>query len=133
MPSTWQPGSKPSAATYGAQILAADSTRRAVPAYVWQELDRVYVRGKAQAVAVFTPVERAGDIGMARMAQLERWALVLSAYRAQQWAEGQTLLAPLLAADTKKVLYQLYAKRLASMALQPKDPKWDGATRFDTK
>ena len=78
-------------------------------------------------------MERAGDIGMAQMAQLERWALVLSAYRAQQWAEGQTLLAPLLAADTKKVLYQLYAKRLASMALQPKDPDWDGAIRFETK
>ena len=42
-------------------------------------------------------------------------------------------LAPLLAADTKKVLYQLYAKRLASMALQPKDPDWDGAIRFETK
>lgn len=118
---------------YGAQILATESTRRAVPTCVWQELDRVYVRGKAQAVAVFTPVGRSGDIGMAQLEQLERWALVLSAYRAQQWAEGQTLLAPLLAEDTKKVLYQLYAKRLASMALQPKDPDWDGAIRFETK
>jgi adenylate cyclase len=100
---------------------------------VWQELDRVYVRGKARAVAIFTPVGRGGDVGVAQRAQLERWALVLSAYRAQQWAEGRTLLAPLLAADTKKVLYQLYAKRLASMALQPKDPDWDGAIRFETK
>ena len=118
---------------YGAQILAAETTRKAVPTYVWQELDRVYVRGKARAVAIFTPVGRAGDVGVAQRAQLERWALVLSAYRAQQWAEGQTLLAPLLAGDTKKLLYQLYAKRLASMALQPKDPAWDGAIRFDTK
>ena len=118
---------------YGTQILVAETTRQAVPTYVWQELDRVYVRGKARAVAIFTPVGRGGDVGVAQRAQLERWALVLSAYRAQQWAEGRTLLAPLLAADTKKVLYQLYAKRLASMALQPKDPNWDGAIRFDTK
>lgn len=118
---------------YGAQILVAESTRRAAPLYVWQELDRVYVRGKARAVAIFTPVGRSGDVGVAQLAQLERWALVLSAYRAQQWAEGRTLLAPLLAGDTKKVLYHLYAKRLASMALQPKDPDWDGAIRFDTK
>lgn len=118
---------------YGAQILASESTRQAVPTYIWQELDLVYVRGKAQAVAIFTPVGHGGDVGVAYLAQLERWALVLSAYRAQQWAEGRTLLAPLLAADAKKVLYQLYAKRLASMALQPKDPDWDGAIRFETK
>ena len=46
---------------------------------------------------------------------------------------GRNLLAPLLAADAKKVLYQLYAQRLASMALRPQDPEWDGATRFETK
>jgi adenylate cyclase len=43
------------------------------------------------------------------------------------------MLAPLLSADAKKVLYQLYAQRLASMSLQPGDPQWDGATRFETK
>jgi adenylate cyclase len=118
---------------YGAQVLATDTTRQAAPLFVWQELDRVYVRGRANAVAVFTPVARAGEPGPAQLAQLQRWELVLSAYRAQQWAEGRTLLAPLLAADAKKVLYQLYAKRLASMALQPKDPNWDGAIRFETK
>ncbi|TPG24814.1 CHASE2 domain-containing protein [Variovorax guangxiensis] len=118
---------------YGAEILATDATRQAASRYLWQELDLVYVRGKARAVAVFTPVARVDEAGPALLAQLERWDLVLSAYRAQQWAEGRTLLAPLLTVDAKKVLYQLYAKRLASMALQPKDPDWDGAIRFETK
>jgi adenylate cyclase len=45
----------------------------------------------------------------------------------------KTCWAPLLAADAKKVLYRLYAERLASLALQAKDPDWDGATRFDSK
>ena len=43
------------------------------------------------------------------------------------------MLSALAAANAKKVLYQLYAQRLASMSLQPKDPEWDGATRFDSK
>jgi adenylate cyclase len=64
---------------------------------------------------------------------LARWAEVLAAYRRQDWAVGRNLLAPLLVADAKKVLYQLYAQRLASMALRPQDPNWDGATRFETK
>jgi len=118
---------------YGAEILATDSTRQAASRYVWQELDLVYVRGRGRAVDIFTPVALVEEAGPAHLAQLERWALVLSAYRAQEWAEGRALLAPLLKVDAKKVLYQLYAKRLASMALQPKDPDWDGAIRFETK
>jgi adenylate cyclase len=43
------------------------------------------------------------------------------------------LLAPLLSANAKKVLYRLHAERLASLALQPKDSGWDSATRFDGK
>jgi adenylate cyclase len=39
----------------------------------------------------------------------------------------------MLAANAKKVLYRLYAERLASISLQPKDPAWDGATQFDSK
>jgi adenylate cyclase len=115
---------------YGVEIVASGATRELAPGCIWQELDSVLVKGKAQAVAVFTPL--AGDAAPAAQ-QLERWAEVLAAYRRQDWAMGRNLLAPLLAADAKKVLYQLYAQRLASMALRPQDPNWDGATRFETK
>ena len=121
---------------YGVEIVASATTRELAPGYVWQELDSVLVKGKAQAVAVFTPL--AADAAapaqqLVQKAQLERWAQVLEAYRRQDWAVGRSLLEPLLAADAKKVLYQLYAQRLASMALRPQDPGWDGATRFETK
>jgi len=128
---------------YGVEIVASGATRDAAPGFVWQELDSVRVKGKAQAVAIYTPL--AAQVGTGTDAgtdtdaqdttrqQLERWREVLAAYRLQDWALGRNLLAPLLAADAKKVLYQLYAQRLASMALRPQDPDWDGATRFDTK
>jgi len=119
---------------YGVEIVASGATREAAPGFVWQELDSVRVKGKAQAVAIYTPLvpEAAAEAQDTRQ-QLDRWSQVLAAYRRQDWALGRNLLAPLLAADAKKVLYQLYAQRLASMALRPQDPDWDGATRFDTK
>ncbi len=43
------------------------------------------------------------------------------------------MLESLRERDAKKVLYRLYAQRLASMKLLPKTPGWDGATRFDSK
>jgi adenylate cyclase len=115
---------------YGVEIVASGATRELAPGCIWQELDSVLVKGKAQAVAVFTPL---AGVAAPAAQQLERWAEVLAAYRRQDWAMGRNLLAPLLAADAKKVLYQLYAQRLASMALRPQDPNWDGATRFETK
>jgi adenylate cyclase len=119
---------------YGVEIVASGATRELAPDYVWQELDSVLVKGKAQAVAVFTPLAARTPEAVEQAQQmLARWAEVLAAYRRQDWAVGRNLLAPLLVADAKKVLYQLYAQRLASMALRPQDPNWDGATRFETK
>jgi adenylate cyclase len=124
-------------AYYGVEIVASGATRELAPGFVWQELDSVLVRGRAQPVSVFTPLalepgqESGGDPLQAET--LQRWAEVLAAYRRQDWATGRNLLDPLLAEDAKKVLYQLYAQRLASMALRPQDPEWDGATRFESK
>ncbi|MGJ7502321.1 CHASE2 domain-containing protein [Variovorax sp. ZT5P49] len=119
---------------YGVEVVASGATRELAPDYIWQELDSVRVKGKAQAVAVFTPLAARTPEAVAQTQQLlDRWSEVLAAYRRQDWAMGRNLLAPLLAADAKKVLYQLYAQRLASMALRPQDPDWDGATRFETK
>ncbi|PIF75747.1 adenylate cyclase [Variovorax sp. 54] len=120
---------------YGVEVVASGATREAAPGFVWQELDSVRVKGKAQAVAIYTPLSAqvGAEAQDTTRLQLDRWSQVLAAYRRQDWALGRNLLAPLLAADAKKVLYQLYAQRLASMALRPQDPDWDGATRFDTK
>lgn len=125
-------------AHYGVEIVASGATRDLAPGCLWQELDSVLVKGRAKAVAVYTPLsadtERAeGPAAEQQSEQLQRWAQVLDAYRRQDWAMGRSLLDPLLAADAKKVLYQLYAQRLASMALRPLDTGWDGATRFETK
>jgi adenylate cyclase len=124
-------------AHYGVEIVASGATRELAPGILWQELDSVLVKGKAQAITVFTPLgpDAAAQTAAAQQQadQLHRWAGVLEAYRRQDWAAGRNLLDPLLAADAKKVLYQLYAQRLASMALRPYDPEWDGATRFETK
>jgi adenylate cyclase len=118
---------------YGVEVIASAATRRAAPAFAWQELDLVRVKGKAQTVAIFAPLARLAALNPEQRALLERWPQVLAAYRAQDWAAAQALLAPILASDAKKVLYQLYAERLTSMALRPPHPDWDGATRFETK
>ncbi|MDF1485199.1 adenylate/guanylate cyclase domain-containing protein [Ramlibacter sp. H39-3-26] len=117
--------------TYGVEIVVSDSTHAQAPAYTWQELDRVRVKGKAQAVGIYQPLPAADAQQME--AELAGWAAFLAAYRAQDWPRCQALLQPLRAAHPQNHLYQLYQQRVQAMCVLPFDPTWDGATNFDTK
>lgn len=119
--------------TYGVAVVASESTVRAVPTYVWQELDLVRVKGRQQAVTIFSPIGLRSDMTQDAAQRLADWTEVLAGYRAQNPARVTPLLDKLMAADAKKVLYRLYAERLASMESRPFDPGWDGATKFESK
>ncbi len=118
---------------YGVAIVASESTAMAASAYAWQELDLVRVRGRQQAVTIHAPAGLHAELKPQESRALGYWADVLAAYRAQQPAKAQPLLDSLIAQDAKKVLYRVYAERLASMSLRPYDTEWDGATRFESK
>jgi len=119
--------------TYGVDIVASETTRAQSDEFAWQELDKVRVKGKEQAVAIFWPMARADQLGEQQAAELASWNRLLAAYRAQDWSACDEHIANLQRANPTKYLYQLYAERVASMRLLPHDPDWDGATNFETK
>jgi adenylate cyclase len=118
---------------YGVDIVVSESTRKLAPEFAWQELDRVRVKGKEQAVAIFWPLAPADRLDKAHQDELKTWAAFLKAYRAQGWDQCDVLLLNLQRMNAKKYLYELYSERVASMRLLPFDPEWDGATNFETK
>jgi adenylate cyclase len=118
---------------YGVDIVVAESTRKIAPEFAWQELDRVRVKGKEQAVAIFWPLAPADRIEKAHQDELKAWGVFLKAYRAQDWDQCDVVLLNLQRMNPKKYLYELYSERVASMRLLPFDPEWDGATNFETK
>jgi adenylate cyclase len=118
---------------YGVDIVVSESARKLAPDFGWQELDRVRVKGKDQAVAIFWPVAPANRIGAETEAELKAWGAFLKAYRAQDWEQCDLLMMNLLRMNAKKYLYHLYSDRVASMRLLPFDLEWDGATNFETK
>ena len=118
---------------YGVDIVVSETTRKLAPEFAWQELDRVRVKGKEQAVAIFWPLAPADRLEKAHQDELKTWAAFLKAYRAQDWDQCDVLLLNLQRMNAKKYLYELYSERVASMRLLPFDPDWDGATNFETK
>lgn len=118
---------------YGVDIVVSEGTRKQAPDFVWQELDRVRVKGKEQAIAIFWPVAPTDRIPEETVSELRTWTAFIKAYRMQNWDQADILLVNLMRMNAKKYLYQLYAVRVASMRLLPFDPEWDGATNFETK
>jgi len=119
--------------TYGVDTVVSESTRKLAVDFAWQELDRVRVKGKDQAVAIFWPVAPLSQLDKQVSSELKEWALALKAYRDQVWDACDVHLLNLQRMNAQKYLYRLYAERVASMRLLPFDPEWDGATNFETK
>ena len=119
--------------TYGVAIIASESTQSMAPGFVWQELDRVRVKGKAQAVNIYTPLADQSQASALNADELACWQQVLAHYRAQDWAQCGQSLAALRRQAPQSVLYALYASRLEEMMSRPPPSDWDGATHFDTK
>jgi adenylate cyclase len=118
--------------TYDVNIVVSEVTRAQAAAWQWQELDRVCVKGRKQAIAIFSPLP-AIDKMTPCMEEQEKWKLALTTYRAQDWERCQALLLDLLRKSGEKYLYSLYAERVASRQRLPFDPQWDGTTSFDSK
>jgi len=118
---------------YGVDIIVGEGTRQKANQFVWQELDRVRVKGKEVAVDIFSVLTKADQLTARHAAELTSWNAFLNAYRRQDWNLCDAQLLALRAQNPAKYLYQLYAERVASMRLQPIDPFWDGATSFETK
>ncbi|MCZ8092133.1 MAG: adenylate/guanylate cyclase domain-containing protein [Acidovorax sp.] len=119
--------------TYGVAVIASEFTQAQASDFLWQELDRVRVKGKAQAVAIYTPVAEHALATPGQTALVEAWRQFLTDYRAQDWAKCIAALQMLLRSDPQSTLYALYAERLQMLATLPHQPNWDGATNFDTK
>jgi adenylate cyclase len=118
---------------YGVNIVASETTQQLATNFVWQELDRVRVKGKAQAITIYTPWADVADLTLAQADELTLWHRFLASYRAQNWTTCDVLLVQWQQTNSNQILYALYAQRIANMRVQVLNPEWDGATNFETK
>lgn len=118
---------------YGVDIVASETTKNLTPGFVWQELDKVRVKGKERAVTIWHPLAFVGAADTATLEEVKLWAQVLKSYRGQNWDQADVGLLNVSRLNANKFLYRLYAERVASMRFLPFDSQWDGATNFETK
>ena len=117
---------------YGVGILCGEATRHAAPDFRWREVDRVRVKGRDQAVAIFEPLP--ADAHFDADEELARWHAALALYRGRQVHAGSGGdVAALAAAHPARGLYAVFRARCRDYADAPPAPDWDGAMTFVTK
>ena len=119
---------------YGADIIVGQGTRDAVPDVVFRELDRVRVKGKDEAVAIFEPLGVQGKVGKQKLEEVKLYAQFLRLYRAQDWDQAELQLFNLQKMAPHNKLYShTFVERIGYLRANPPGEGWDGAFTFTTK
>ncbi|MGY9056304.1 MAG: hypothetical protein ACKVGZ_11995 [Alphaproteobacteria bacterium] len=121
-------------------LVVAEETMLLAPGYAYLELDLLQVKGKTEAVRVFTV------LGGPELAATPDFALVksnvdsmLSAYRAQEWDAAMAIADAGPPVDIARNpgglagLYQEYAVRIRELAEDPPGEGWNGVYKAKTK
>jgi adenylate cyclase len=113
---------------YGVPIVLGEETAASLPDYPLLELDRIAVKGKEEAVHIYTVM---GDQGLKNDPAFQALSTVhaemLRAYRAQRWQAAREALSACREKDARLVdLYDLYEERIGYYMESPPGPEWDG-------
>jgi adenylate cyclase len=121
--------------TYHVTIVIGDETRAAAPSWAAVELDLIEVKGKEEAVRVYTLL---GDKDFARTDAFQALAAdherMIACYRRQDWDAARAALARCRDRDPRlELFYDLYAERILHYEANPPGPDWQGVFVATTK
>lgn len=130
----WPAALNPAAlrALYGVDQIATEQDRQRQPNLVWQEIDRLRLAPGGEPTVLYAPVGTTHELPADVRDELRLWQQAMRAWRAQDWDACDVHLLNLQRQNAKKVLYRLYAQRVASQRKLPPDSAWDGATPIET-
>jgi adenylate cyclase len=123
---------------YGTDMLAGEETRRlAGDEFVWREIDRVKVKGRASAATIYTLVGQIGDSREPDTAPFvgEHYAAGLASYRARDWKRASYCFRSALAVDASDGPSRAMLARCEMYAASPTPPPetWDGVFELTEK
>jgi len=118
---------------YGVGILVGEETRKAVKDIVFREVDRVQVKGKDEAVAIFEPLGLEGEVDKSLHDEIRLWNQCLRHYRSREWDQAEVALLNLQRMRPDCQLYRVYVERIEQFRRAPPNADWSGVTRFAMK
>ncbi|MES2663203.1 MAG: adenylate/guanylate cyclase domain-containing protein [Pseudomonadota bacterium] len=117
---------------YGVSCLVGEDTMAQATSWTYRRIDRLRVKGKAEAVNVFEPVGRTIEASEDLLNELQQWEIVWGAYQKADWDQALQTLNQLQVDFPERELYALYVNRIESL----KDKttlEWDGIYTHNSK
>jgi adenylate cyclase len=118
---------------YGVELVVSETTKQAVPEYIYRKLDFVAVKGKNEPVAIYEPVATETEISELELEELALADKALDAYQNQNWDWAKMLFDELKELSPKRMLYDIYLDRIASFKENSPPENWDGVFVLKTK
>jgi adenylate cyclase len=121
--------------SYGVTIVVGENSAKDVPEFALLEMDLIKVKGKKQAVRIYT---LAGDPAVAQTGWFKELRDVhnqaLAAYRAQKWDDSEKHIAACVGIVGKQTglaaeltgFYDILKERIADFRAAPPGADWDG-------
>lgn len=111
---------------YGANIIVTESTQTNQTRFVFQQLDRVRVKGKKTGINIYEPLCLTSELTEALKQELELHVVALRYYFEQQWSLAKSSFQHLKNLYPERKLYSLYLERIEYYDQTPPDADWDG-------
>jgi adenylate cyclase len=110
--------------TYGTPILLSEATADGLQGEIpLRPVDRVRVKGKAQAVRIFTPCD---DAELVRLSEA-----ALAAYAAQDWPAAREAFGRVLAHAPADPVAPVFLGRVEEFESEPPGEGWDGSVALE--
>lgn len=118
---------------YDVPFVVSETTAAQAPEFIYRELDRVRVKGKAEPVTIYQPLGMRDQVPLRQVEDVKLLRNALRFYREQNWDAAQKILEELQSANPNVYLYELYLERIAHFRLHPPGPDWDGVFTHESK
>jgi adenylate cyclase len=118
---------------YGTSILISQSTAELLgDSFILREVDRVRVKGKAQAASIFEMIGE-GEPAPNLFRFLEAYHRGLALYREQRWPESQASFSAALEVYPEDNAVLRYLGMVQKYSETPPGPNWEAVTVMDEK
>lgn len=119
---------------YGTEILVSEPVRDATGArFDWRFVDLVAVKGKAQAMSIYEPLDLAGTVDEATREFARNYERAWEMYRARRFADAADVLRRLQAQHGDEVSVMRLLNICERYLRNPPASDWDGVARMTEK
>ncbi|MCK5662024.1 MAG: adenylate/guanylate cyclase domain-containing protein [Thiotrichaceae bacterium] len=118
---------------YGVDIIVGEATKKAIPEFIFRELDKVRVKGKNKPVTIFEPIGHKNDVDKSIVSEISRYKQALRLYHQQDWDKAEVEFFNLSQSYPDCKLYIEYQNRINKNRNNPPGEDWDGVFTHTSK